>query len=146
MDAILFSANPKMVKVKDAIRHLSGHKELYWEVGFKIGSKTLEKFNFPILGYIHISGKQVEYVARIKSIIPFSLSHYEDENLKPFAWRNLGNIDSHPWKHALVITQIDPYTYDTYRLRKCDGTAICHPPQGYIGVLPPTVVARSVMP
>jgi hypothetical protein len=53
MDAILFSANPTMVKVDDAIRHLSDHEELYWEIGFSINR---ERFLYPILGYIHICG------------------------------------------------------------------------------------------
>jgi len=34
VDAILFSANPDMVTVDDAIRYLADHKELYWEVPF----------------------------------------------------------------------------------------------------------------
>jgi hypothetical protein len=134
MDAILFSAKPKMVNVDDAIRHLSSHKELYWEVGFKIA----RKFSFPIRGYIHISGRKVEYEATIKNIIPFSQSHFEDENLKPAVWRNLENIRSHPWKHALVITRIVPFPYKRYRFKKCDGSAVCHPPQNYINVRPLT--------
>jgi len=47
-------------------------------VGFSINR---ERFLYPILGYIHICGGQVEYVATIQDIIPFSPSHYEDKEL-----------------------------------------------------------------
>jgi len=33
-DAILISANPSMVDVDDAMRHLEEHAQLYWSVGF----------------------------------------------------------------------------------------------------------------
>jgi hypothetical protein len=32
MDAIVFSANPDVENVDDAVRHLSDHEEIYWEV------------------------------------------------------------------------------------------------------------------
>ncbi len=66
MDAILFSARRDMVTVDDAIRHLADHDELYWEVPFQIDK---EKFSFPMLGLIHISGEQVEYRVTIADII-----------------------------------------------------------------------------
>lgn len=88
MDAILFSAKPSMVDVDDAIRHLADHKELYWEVGFQI---VKEKLSFPILGFIHISGGQVEYRVTINDILPFDPAHYENaalaERVKPEPWR-----------------------------------------------------------
>lgn len=49
MDAILFSANPNVVIVGDAIKHLSDHEELYWEVGFRIDR---DKFYYPMYGFI----------------------------------------------------------------------------------------------
>jgi hypothetical protein len=55
-DAILFSANPSMVDVDDAMRHLEDHKELYWTVGFLIDK---ESFSFPLFGFIHVRGGQV---------------------------------------------------------------------------------------
>ena len=61
-----------MVTVDDAIRHLSTHDELYWEVGFRIAK---DSFSFPMLGFIHISGSQVEYRATIRGIMPFSPDH-----------------------------------------------------------------------
>jgi hypothetical protein len=70
MDAILFSANPNMVTVDDVIRHLAEHKRLYWEVGFDIKK---DHFSFPLYGFLHISGGQVEYRVTISDIIPFSL-------------------------------------------------------------------------
>lgn len=143
MDAILFSANPTMVRVDDAIRHLSYHEELYWEVGFRINR---EKFSYPILGYIHICGGQVEYKVTIRDIIPFSQRHYEgnelSERVKPNPWlreweENINGVRSYPWKNALVITHIEPFSYDTYDFRKHEGSSIQRPPQNYIRVIPP---------
>jgi hypothetical protein len=143
MDAILFSANPSMVKVDDAIRHLADHKELYWEVGFRI---VPDQFYYPMLGFIHICGGQVEYKVTISNILPFSPEHYEGprlaEQVKPEPWRkeweeDLNNFRSYPWKNALVITSIEPFSYDTYKLRKHDGGPVQRPPQNYIRILPP---------
>lgn len=152
MDAILFSANPTMVMVDDAIRHLAEHDELYWSVPFSIDRN---KFAYPILGYMHICGDQVEYVATIKEIIPFSPQHYEDKELsqkvKPAIWsreweENLENCRSYPWKNALVMTHIEPFSYNTYWLEKYGGGAVRLPPQGYIRVLPPGTSAKSITP
>jgi hypothetical protein len=143
MDAILFSANPNMVTVDDAIRHLADHKELYWEVGFKIAK---DNFSFPMYGFIHINGEQVEYRAIICDIVSFSPAHYQDETLavqvKPEPWlrewkENINDTRSHPWKNALVISEIVPFSYDTYLLEKNDGTKVKIPPQSYVRVLPP---------
>src|ERR1039458_251729 len=90
MDAILFSANPNIVVVDDAIKHLAGHEDLYWEVGFRIRG---ERFSYPMYGFIHVCGVggQVEYRASIRGILPFSRDHYEDkalaERVKPESWR-----------------------------------------------------------
>jgi hypothetical protein len=143
MDAILFSANPSMVTVDDAIRHLSTHDELYWEVGFRIAK---DSFSFPMLGFIHISGSQVEYRATISDIVPFSPDHYDNkklaERVKPKSWlqewkKNVGVARTHPWKNALVMTEIVPFSYDTCSIYKYDGTLIQKAPQGYARVLPP---------
>ena len=144
MDAILFSANPSMVTVDDAIRHLAEHDELYWEVGFRIARNG---FSYPMYGFMHISGGQVEYRANIRDIVPFSRDHYEDKTLadrvKPEPWltdwkENHNNIQSRPWKNALVMTEIVPFSYDTYSFKKYDGTKVRVPPFGYVRVLPPS--------
>src|SRR5262249_8946535 len=144
MDAILFSANPSMVTVDDAIRHLSNHDELYWEVGFRINRS---KFAYPIFGFIHISGSQVEYRVTIRDIVPFSKDHYENtklaERVKPECWLrewrdNVSDIRSRPWRNALVITDIVPFSYDTCSIYKHDGTLIQRPPEGYANVIPPS--------
>lgn len=152
MDAILFSANPSMVTVDDAIRHLADHEELYWEVGFRIGKNG---FSYPMLGFMHISGAQVEYRVTIRDIVPFSLEHYEDkrlaERVKPKPWlrewkENLKDVRSYPWKNALVMTEIVPFSYDTYSFHKYDGTSVQKPPQGYVRVLPPGHGAGDGLP
>ncbi len=152
MDAILFSANPNIVKVDDAIRHLENHDELYWEVGFTV---IRDHFVYPMLGFIHIKGGQVEYKVTIKDIIPFSPEHYESQPLaemvKPEPWlkewkHNLNDTRLHPWKTAIIMTNIEPFSYDTYKLRKYDGKPITLPPQGYIRVLPPERAESSAPP
>lgn len=81
--AILFSASPSMVDVDDARRPLEDHKELYWTVGFPIAK---DQFSFPIFGFIHVGGGQVEYRALVNDIVQFSAGHYEDPSLKPMPW------------------------------------------------------------
>jgi Endonuclease NucS len=143
MDAILFSANPNMVSVDDAIRHLADHKQLYWSVGFQI---VRENFSYPMYGFMHISGGQVEYRATICDIIPFSRAHYEDEALAPRVkpgpwireWKvSVNEARSRDWKNALVITEIVPFSYATCSFEKPDGTRVQTPPNGYVRVLPP---------
>jgi len=142
MDAILISAKQAMVNVDDAIRHLADHKELYWEVMFRI---VKEQFSFPILGFIHITGGQVEYRATINDIIPFDSAHYDGPIaalVKPEPWRrewkdNVDECRSHRWKAALVMTRIDPFSYETKSLKKYDGEPVKGPQRGYIRVLPP---------
>jgi len=143
MGAILFSADPEIVRFDDARRHLADHDELYWEVGFKI---KRENFSYPMLGYIHVCRSQVEYVATIKDIVPFSPSHYEDKDLaarvKPLPWRrewaeNINDIRTHHWKSALVITALEPFSYDTFALHQLDGRPVTKAPQNYTRILQP---------
>ena len=140
-----------MVVVDDAIRHLADHEELYWEVGFRIAKNS---FDFPILGFMHISGGQVEYRVMIRNIIPFSPDHYEDRSLakrvKPEPWlrewkENLNDARSYPWKNALVMTEIAPFSYDTYSFQKYDGTSVQIPPHGYVRVRPPSHDAAKTL-
>jgi hypothetical protein len=132
-----------MVTIDDAIGHLADHKELYWEVGFQIAR---DNFSFPMLGFIHISGGQVEFRVTINDILPFSREHYEGtalaERVKPEPWRrewkeNLNGVRSHPWMTALVMTQIDPFSYDTCRFEKYSGGWVKKPPQNFVRVVPP---------
>lgn len=140
-----------MVTVDDAIRHLSNHEELYWEVGFRIAK---DAFTYPMLGFIHISGSQVEYRVTIRDIVPFSPDHYENkglaERVKPKSWLrewkdNVGVARTHPWKNALVMTEIMPFSYDTCSIYKYDGTLIQKAPQGYARILPPGQGDRALV-
>ena len=142
MDAILFSANPNMATVDDAIRHLADHKELYWEVPFRV---VKDNFSYPMYGFIHISGGQVEYRATIRDIVSFSPAHYEGElaaRVKPQPWlqewrENANDTRSRSWKNAFVITEIVPFSYDTYLFEKIDRAKVQAPPRSYVRVLPP---------
>lgn len=136
MDAIIFSANPTMVDVDDATRHLEDHNELYWSVGFPI---VKDQFSFPVFGFIHIGGGQVEYRALVSGIVPFSVSHYEDPSLKPKPWRERWATEPNEraWKNSLVMTEIVPFSFDTYKFEKLGGGLVTLPPQGYVRVIPP---------
>jgi len=139
-DAILFSAKqPSMVVVDDAVKHLASHEKLYWEVPFRINK---DHFSYPLFGFIHISGGQVEYRAIISDIVPFSPEQFKGplaERVKPEPWRkewneNLNNVQSRPWKYALVMTEIVPFSYDTLSFCKVDGKLVQWQPQGYVQV------------
>jgi hypothetical protein len=143
-NAILISADPDIVKIDDAQRHLDEHDELYWEVGFRI---VKEQFSFPLFAFIHIKRGQVEYRATIRDIVPFKREHYEDgalaERVKPEPWRqewkdNRNNIRNHPWKNALVMTEIVPYSLYTYSLFKTDGARVKVAPESFVRVMLPT--------
>jgi hypothetical protein len=66
--------------------------------------------------FIHISGGQVEYRALMDDIVPFSADHYESPSLKPAAWRARWKNDPNEraWKNNLVMTEIVPFSFDTY--------------------------------
>lgn len=151
MDAILFSARNDIVNVDDAVRHLADHKELYWEAPFQI---VEEKFSFPMWGFIHITGGQVEYRVTISKIIPHSRAHYEDpelaEQVKPAPWRsdwekNHNEIRSRNFKNTLVITEIYPFSFQTTSLIKYDGAPVKVAPQAYVRILPPDVEGAVVV-
>jgi hypothetical protein len=137
-DAILISANPNMVLVDDAVKHLASHEKLYWEVGFRIDKN---RFSYPLFGFIHIRGGQVEYRALISDIVPFSEEHYKGplaEQVKPKPWRdewdeNRNNVRKHPWKNALVMNEIVPFSYPTHAFFTVDGKSV-QPPQSYVQV------------
>jgi hypothetical protein len=149
-DAILFSANPNMVRLDDAVKHLASHQKLYWEVQFRIDKN---RFCYPLFGFIHISREQVEYRTIISDIVPFSKEHYKAplaEQVKPEPWRrewdqNLNNVRSYPWKYALVMTEIVPFSYDTSLFCKVDGTPV-RPQRGYVRVRLPSPGAPPVSP
>lgn len=141
-DAILFSANPSMTDLDDARRHLEGHKELYWSVGFNISKNH---FSFPIFGFIHIKGRQVEYRALLEDIVTFSPSHYENPLLKPLAWRERWKKNpTEREKASLIITEIIPFSFDTYKFEKYTGGLLKGPPQNYVRVIPPNQLSQPV--
>ena len=138
MDAILFSAR---VNVDDARKHLEENDKLYWEMPLPIAKQN---FSFPIQGFIHVKGKQVEYEAEIVDIIPYNPANYQNslllEKVKPVPWRTewRRNPGAHKWKSTLVITKIEPFSIETTSLKKYDGTPVKKAPQGnYVRILPP---------
>jgi hypothetical protein len=136
IDAILISARRGMVDVDDAIRHLQEHNKLYWSVGFRI-VKT--QFLFPILGFIHITGGQVEYQATIDDIVPHDNAYYENPDLKPAQWRSAAHARGYGrGKYALIISKIEPFSIQTTALKRVDGTPVAKGPEGYVRILPPT--------
>jgi len=143
MDAILFCARSKTT-VDDARNHLADHDELYWAVTFPIARNRLsrDRLYYPMYGYIHMCGGQVEYRVSIRDIVPFSPDQHEDTALKPESWvrewQNYPKVRARPWKNQLVMTEITPFSYDTYSFRKYDGTKVKVAPQKYVRVLPPS--------
>lgn len=143
MVAILFSANPQWVRFEDAINHLRHHDELYWEVGYRVRP---ENFVFPINGYIHVSGRQVEYVSTIVDIISFSPRHYSDpviaEKKKPHTWveewkSNTKGVRDHNWQTVFVMTRLSSFVYNTYDFKKVADGNITNPPNKYVRVEDP---------
>jgi hypothetical protein len=127
--AILISARRSMVDVDDAIRHLADHRELYWSLPVKINTSAL---SFPIFGFIHVTGEQVEYRTTITDIIPFDAAHYDNTQVKPEPWRNewKQNIEGRKnFKIELVMTRIDPFSCETTSLRKHDGEPVTIAPR-----------------
>jgi hypothetical protein len=142
MDSILFSADPKTVNVDDAIKHLRDHKQLYWSVGFSIVKR---RFHFPLSGFIHIKGYEVDYKAVVEDVIPFSREHFENRllaaSVKPDSFRQAWDNDPRerlrPWKSVLVMTDIIPVSISTSRFKLRNGRLIRVPPQKYARVIPP---------
>ncbi len=138
MDAILFGSNPRVGDIADAIKHLADHKELYWTVGFKIAKKY---FSFPLLGFIHVAGKQVEYKATINQILPFEPAHYENAAVKPESWRqewkDVKRRPHLPQENTFIITQIERVSCEATSFKKPGGGSVTHAPQSYVRVLPP---------
>lgn len=143
MDAILFSANLKLVNLSAAIEHLESQEKLYWEVGFQINPK---RFVYPMFGFIHICGSEVKYRVIISDIIGFSKSHYEETGLsqrvKPPEWleewrTNKNNIRNYHWRSVFVIKYIENISYETYKFLQVEGGAVTRAPQNYIKVKNP---------
>jgi Holliday junction resolvase-like predicted endonuclease len=110
-----------------------------------------EKIFLPILGFIHITGGQVEYRATIKKIIPFDPSHYDDPTLKPEPWRlrwqtSVTEGRAHAWKNDLVMTRIDPFSFKTTSFMKYGGGSVRVPPMGFIRVIPPDPESPALEP
>ena len=138
MDAILISWDPEPDEVEEVKRHLD-HYEYYWRVRFRIASS---RFTFPMVGYVHMKGRRVEYMLTIADIVPFSPAHYElaapvIPKLWIREWNETPPNERIPWKNELVITKIEPFSFDTYLFRKYDDTPVKHPPEGFTRVLPP---------
>jgi hypothetical protein len=148
-DAILFSAKLSMVDIDDAERHLEENNELYWAVKFPIKASL---FSFPIFGFIHISGRQVEYRALIDRIVPFSGDIFKStlaEKVKPLSfrqrWENDPKERAQPWKNDLVFSELSPFSFDTLKFEKYPSGSglVTLPPQNYIRVIPPNHPAEQ---
>lgn len=143
--AILFSADPSIGNIQDAINHLRTHKELYWEVGYNIDKN---KFTFPLIGYIHIKKIGVKYRVVIKDIKPHKKYHYtgqEAYKIKPKEWIEGYNGDE-SWKSCYVFTRIEELTdvIDTLSIKKENGESITLAPQGYVRIIDPLLSEEKI--
>ncbi|HSV01372.1 MAG TPA: hypothetical protein VLI91_14825 [Roseiarcus sp.] len=82
--AILFSADPTMVIMEDAVAHLRINRELYWAAGFESTGKT---FNSQSLGSLMLAVRAC-FLAEINDIIPFLVEHFNDASIKPASFRD----------------------------------------------------------
>jgi len=111
------------------------------------GSPPRDEFAYPMYGFIHVCGRQVEYRATISAMIPPSEDHYEGalaRRVRPESWlqnreeKIRKNHPDPPWKTVLVITDIKRVSHDTCSFKKKkDGTSVQRPPQSFVGVLLP---------
>lgn len=140
MESIVFSSDPKLVKISEAIDHLKTHDLLYFAVRFHIVLKP------PLSGFIHIKGEQVRYACYIDDIIPFMCNYYENRTIAgkviPATWindwaQNANNIRNGKYKYTLVISNILNFNYDTLKLEKYNGNPVGQCPQGYTRILSP---------
>ena len=139
--AILFSADPKIVDINNAIVHLKNNKRLYWEVGYPINKHN---FQFPIVGYIHIKDDKTRYRVTIEDIEPFREEHYtgpDANKIKPKEW--IEYYKTHPeeterWESCYVITKLEVLSepLETTIIKKIDG-ANASQPRSYTRIIDP---------
>jgi hypothetical protein len=143
VDAILFSATRNRTRIDDAITHLADHKEIYWSMPLAI---LKDQFTFPMYGLIHVTGGQVEYLATIRDILPFSQDQF-NPSVKPEAWITGQEKNPKEYLSSLVITEIVPFSYPTLSLKKSDGTDVRAAPQGgYVRIVLPDIEQQKPAP
>lgn len=135
--------------MRDAKKHLKEHSELYWIVGFGI---RRDQFTYPIDGYMHVKGRNVQYKVKIKDIKSFSREHYADKDAElfmPQKWidwwlRNELKEEEKKYKpkNTIIITEIYDFPYATRQFKKINGSLVKRPPQNYIRVLPPDSIGK----
>jgi hypothetical protein len=99
----------------------------------------------PLVGFIHISGDQVRYVAYIRDIVEYESKHHDDPAfaplVKPQKWleavRAAMDQDPPPWRMSLIITRLVPFDCATLAMRKADGGSLTLAPQKYCAVREP---------
>lgn len=103
----------------DTFEHLKTHKELYWTIGN--GIKDREKLSLPLVGLLYLNNKgDIKCQCKINKILPFSLEHYKDTRKKPTRWINEMKRKK---RHVLtlVMTKIEPFYYETKKLKNSAG-------------------------
>ena len=134
VDAIMFSANPPG-HTQDAINHLTRHPVVFWTVDFRI--VVADDWKFPLAGYIHLSGDQVRFRAKIEAILHYNREHYAFETLKPEPWRAHFSKYAEDGKFSFVISEIVEFAHPTSDFEKLNGERVKHPPEGYVRVRHP---------
>jgi hypothetical protein len=122
---------------EQGMEHLNGgNEELYWStIGFSIKK---ENFIFPIIGLIHVKGKNVMYKCSIVDIKPYDISHHTDPSKKPPSWiEEQRNHPENDYRSNLVVTTMDRFNYNTRNLVGIDGKTITNPPRGYQRIILP---------
>jgi hypothetical protein len=133
---ILFCSRNEEIP-EQAIEHLNrNNKELYWStIGFSIRKENLI---LPIVGLIHVKGKNVMYRCNIVDIKPYDITHHTDPTKKPQEWIDeQRNNPENDYRSTLVIAAMEKFNYNTRDLVGIDGRAVINPPRGYQRVILP---------
>jgi hypothetical protein len=104
------------------------------------------QFTFPMYGLIHLTGEQVEYLATIRDILPFSQDQF-NLSVKPEVWNTEQEENPKEYVSSLVITEIVPFSYPTLSLKKSDGSDVRATPQGgYVRIVLPEIEQQKPGP
>lgn len=128
---ILFAGEEQ--NVCDAISHLLLHDELYWSIPVKI---KVNKYTLPMDSYLCVKGKNIAYKCRIKEIMDFHSSHFDEKCKKPLRWiaRRKSGQTKRNYKYTLLITKISKQTIPITNLKKYNGRNITRTPQGIANI------------
>jgi hypothetical protein len=118
----------------DAEEHLLSHEELYWCVPFNL---KLDEYTLPITALLHVKSQGVRYKLKINKVLDFQPQHFENPKTKPLKWIEEYNEIKKKWCKTLVITEMQPFDYETTMIKKINGELTKNAPQKYTKIIIP---------